>query len=131
MSYRDPEEENIKNDFAPNMRNEYFSINGIIHCLRHGFMQINKLPPELAKVVQEEIRRSVDLHKEDIPREFVNPTLMREKVSIWDVVQLIGHGACNLSSMPKEIRAKVDAELDRRHQVYEAKKKKENGGSID
>ena len=57
MSYRDPEEENIKNDFAPNMRNEYFSINGIIHCLRHGFMQINKLPPELAKVVQEELNR--------------------------------------------------------------------------
>ncbi len=57
MSYRDPEEENIKNTFAPNMRNEYFSINGIIHCLRHGFMQINKLPPELAKVVQEELDR--------------------------------------------------------------------------
>ena len=57
MSYRDPEEKNIKNDFAPNMRNEYFSINGIIHCLRHGFMQINKLPPELAKVVQEELNR--------------------------------------------------------------------------
>jgi len=59
MSYSDPEEENIKNDFAPNMTNEYFSINGIIHCLRHGFMQINKLPPELAKVVQEEIRRKI------------------------------------------------------------------------
>jgi len=57
MSYRDPEEKNIKNDFAPNMTNEYFSINGIIHCLRHGFMQINKLPPELAKVVQEELNR--------------------------------------------------------------------------
>jgi len=51
----DPDKEGIKNDFAPNMRNEYFSIYGIIHCLRHGFMQINKLPPELAKVVQEEL----------------------------------------------------------------------------
>jgi len=51
----DPDKESIKNDFAPNMRNEYFSIYGIIHCLRHGFMQINKLPPELAKVVQEEL----------------------------------------------------------------------------
>jgi len=33
---------------------------------------------------------SVDIHKEDIPRKFVNPTLQREMVSIWDVVQLIG-----------------------------------------
>ncbi len=57
MSYRDPKEKNIKNDFAPNMRNEYFSINGIIHCLRHGFMQQDKLPPELAKTVQEELNR--------------------------------------------------------------------------
>ena len=55
MSYRDPEEKNIKNDFAPNMRNEYFSINGIIHCLRHGFMQINKLPPGIADRVQYEL----------------------------------------------------------------------------
>lgn len=67
---------------------------------------------------------SVDIHKEDIPRKFVNPTLQREKVSIWDVVQLIGHGACDLSSMPKEIRAKVDAELERRHNFYEQKSKK-------
>ena len=57
MSYRDPEEKNIKNDFAPNMRNEYFSIDGIIHCLRHGFMQMSKLPPEIADRVQEELNR--------------------------------------------------------------------------
>lgn len=47
----------IKNDFAPNLKNEYFSINGIIHCLRHGFMQIDKLPDGLAKIVQEELNR--------------------------------------------------------------------------
>ncbi len=57
MSYRDPEEKNIKNDFAPNMRNDYFSINGIIHCLRHGFMRISKLPTEIAEIVQEELNR--------------------------------------------------------------------------
>jgi len=77
---------------------------------------------------------SEDIHKEDIPREFVNPTLARKYVSIWDVVQLIGHGACDLSSMPKEIRAKVDAELERRHRIYEQKIKEsnnsnENGGA--
>jgi len=64
---------------------------------------------------------SVDIHKEDIPRKFVNPTLQREKVSIWDVIQLIGHGAVDLSLMPKEIRAKVDAELERRHRINEQK----------
>ena len=52
---RDPEEKNIKNDFAPNMRNKYFSIDGIIHCLRHGFMQINKLPLGIADRVQYEL----------------------------------------------------------------------------
>jgi len=52
---RDPEEKNIKNDFAPNMRNECFSINNIISCLRHGFMQINKLPPGIADRVQYEL----------------------------------------------------------------------------
>ena len=53
----DPDEENIKNYFAPNMRNEYFSVDGIIHCLRHGFMQQNKLPPEIADRVQERLYR--------------------------------------------------------------------------
>ena len=53
----DLEKKNIKNDFAPNMRNEYFSINGIIHCLRHGFLQQDKLPSELAKTVQEELNK--------------------------------------------------------------------------
>ena len=57
MSSIDPEEKNIKNDFAPNMRNEYFSINGIIHCLRHGFMQLDKLPPAIAQRVQEELNQ--------------------------------------------------------------------------
>ena len=57
MSYSDPEKKNFKNDFAPNMTNEYFSVDEIIHCLRHGFMQINKLPPHIAEIVQEELNR--------------------------------------------------------------------------
>lgn len=51
------DEENIKNTFAPNMTNEYFSIDAIIQCLRHGFLQLNKLPPKLAQTVQEELNR--------------------------------------------------------------------------
>ena len=62
---------------------------------------------------------SDDIHKEDIPREFVNKTLARKKVSIWGIVQLVKYGAVDFSLMPKDIKAKVDVELDRRHQVYE------------
>jgi len=53
----DLDKESIKNTFAPNMTNEYFSIDGIIHCLRHGFMQMSKLPPDIADRVQEELNR--------------------------------------------------------------------------
>jgi len=59
-----------------------------------------------------------DIQKEDIPREYVNPTLLREYVSIWDIVQLLQFGAVDFSLMPKEIRAKVDAELDRRGKLW-------------
>ena len=52
-----PDEKNIKNDFAPNLTNEYFSVNDIIGCLRHGFLQIDKLPPEIAYRVQERLNR--------------------------------------------------------------------------
>ncbi len=53
----DPEEKNIKNDFAPNMGNECFSVNDIIDCLKGGFMRMSKLPPHIAQRVQEELDR--------------------------------------------------------------------------
>ena len=59
-----------------------------------------------------------DIRKEDIPREFVNPTLAREKVSIWDIVQLLGHGAVDFSLMPKEIQSRVYEELHRRGKLW-------------
>jgi hypothetical protein len=49
---------------------------------------------------------------------------MSEKVSIWGIVQLVKYGAVDFSLMPKEIKARVDAELDKRygsHEIYEAK----------
>ena len=55
--YKDTKEKYIKNDFAPNLINEYFSINNIISCLQHGFMRMSKLPPEIADVVQEELNK--------------------------------------------------------------------------
>ena len=53
----DPEEKNIKNDFAPNMGNECFSVNDIIDCLKGGFMRMSKLPPDIADRVQERINQ--------------------------------------------------------------------------
>jgi len=51
----DPEEKNIKNDFAPNLGNESFSVNDIIDCIKGGFMRMSKLPPHIAQRVQEEL----------------------------------------------------------------------------
>ena len=53
----DPEEKNIKNDFAPNLENECFSENDIIDCIKGGFMRMSKLPPLIAQLVQEELNR--------------------------------------------------------------------------
>jgi len=52
-----PDEKNIKNDFASNIGNEYFSVNDIIDCLKGGFMRMSKLPPHIAQRVQEELDR--------------------------------------------------------------------------
>jgi len=60
---------------------------------------------------------SEDIHKADIHRDLVNPTLLPEYVSIWYIVQLVGHGAANFSLMPKEIQDRVHAEIDRRHKA--------------
>jgi hypothetical protein len=54
---KDTSVENIKNTFAPNMTNEYVSIDGIIDCLRFGFMSMSNLPPEISQRVQEELNR--------------------------------------------------------------------------
>jgi hypothetical protein len=49
--------ENIKNTFAPNMTNEYISIDGIIDCLRFGFVSMSSLPHDVAEKVHEELNR--------------------------------------------------------------------------
>ena len=53
----DPEEKNIKNDFAPNLGNESFSVNDIIDCIKGGFMRMSKLPPDIADRVQERLNQ--------------------------------------------------------------------------
>ncbi len=79
----------------------------------------SKCPECLSEI--EFLQYQYELHSENIPREFVNPSLVRQKVSIWDIVQLLGHGAVDFSLVPKVIRKKVDTELNRRHKVYEQK----------
>jgi hypothetical protein len=54
---KDTSVENIKNTFAPNMTNEYISIDGIIDCLRFGFVSMSSLPHEVAEKVHEELNR--------------------------------------------------------------------------
>jgi len=64
---------------------------------------------------------SDDIRVKNIPRKYINKTLVAEYYSIWDIVQLVGHGAVDFSLMPKDIQDRVYAELDRRHEVYEQK----------
>ena len=64
------------------------------------------------------MKKDLDIKRKDIPREFVNPALHDEKVSIWQIIQLLRHGAVDFSLMPKEIKEKVDAELDRRGKLW-------------
>ena len=59
-----------------------------------------------------------DLHEKKIPREYINKALAGDYYSIWDIVQLLGHGAVNFELMPKEIRASVETELHRRGKLW-------------
>ena len=58
----------FKNDFARHLLNEYhtpieyFSVHDIIGYLKSGIMQMDKLPPEVAKEIRDELRRT----KEDL-----------------------------------------------------------------
>ncbi len=49
----DPYEENIPNTFAPRTINKMFSIEMIIHGLRFGFLNMNSLPPDVRKNVND------------------------------------------------------------------------------
>jgi len=110
----------IPNTFNTDLlENKGFSITEVIFLIDKGFVERKNIPADVLKRVDAEIEfRNTDIRKKDIPREFVNTGLIREKVSIWDIVQLARHGAVDFSLMPKEIKDKVDVELDRRHQVY-------------
>ena len=59
-----------------------------------------------------------DIRKKNIPRDYINKTLAAEYYSIWDIVQLLGHGAVQVDKLPKEIQDKVYAELHRRGKMW-------------
>ena len=62
------DEENIPNTFAPNCRNNKFSINMIIHGLKFGFLDMKKMPPDVAQRVHTEINKRVELFETIMPR---------------------------------------------------------------
>jgi len=51
----DPTEYNIPNTFAPRCRTNVFSVNQIIHGLRFGFFQLDKLPNDV-RTIHDKIR---------------------------------------------------------------------------
>ena len=55
MSYRDPEEKNIKNTFVSNCRNETFSVNQLVFMLRQGFVTISMMPDDVKARVEVEL----------------------------------------------------------------------------
>src|SRR3972149_2085104 len=56
----DPYEENIPNTFAPNCRNKKFSVAMIACGLRRGFIDRNKIPPDIAKLAWDELHRQIE-----------------------------------------------------------------------
>jgi len=60
----DPYEENIPNTFAPRTKNKMFSIDMIIHGLRFGFLQMDSLPTDVRKKVND-VLESRKPHKEE------------------------------------------------------------------
>jgi len=56
----DPYKENIPNTFAPNCENKKFSISMIGFGLRRGFIDRNKIPPDIAKLAWDELDTQID-----------------------------------------------------------------------
>jgi len=59
-----------------------------------------------------------DIRIKNIPRNYINKTLVAEYYSIWDIVQLLGHGAVQVDKLPKDIQDRVYAELHRRGNLW-------------
>ena len=56
----DPYAENIPNTFAPNCTNKKFSVSMIACGLRRGFIDRNKIPPDIAKLAWDELHRQIE-----------------------------------------------------------------------
>ena len=65
----------FKNDIARHLLNEYhtpieyFSVRDIIEYLEKGIMQLDELPPEVAKGVRDEMQRTAKFYKKPTDRE--------------------------------------------------------------
>ena len=64
----DSNEYNIPNTFAPNCLNTVFSIDMIIHGLKFGFLDMSKMPPDVAQRVHTEINQRKELFEKVMSR---------------------------------------------------------------
>jgi len=109
----------FKNDFARHLLNdyhtplEYFSADDIIGYLRNGVMQMERLPPKVAKQVREELERTgIDLQKKlrKSKKYFIDQMKMDE-FSINDIIDSLNHGFLQLDKLPPKIAEQVQKEL--------------------
>jgi len=109
----------FKNDFARHLLNEYhtpieyFSVDDIIGYLRNGTMQMDKIPPEVTKEVQEELTRTGNDLKQKLrkSKKYFTEQMRMEKFSINDIIDSLNHGFLQLDKLPSKIAKQVQKEL--------------------
>jgi len=110
----------FKNDFARHLLNdygtslEYFSAEDIIGYLRNGVMQMDRLPPNIAKEVREELERTgIDLQKKlRKSKKYFTEQMKMDEFSINDIIDSLNHGFLQLDKLPPKIAKQVQKELD-------------------
>jgi len=109
----------FKNDFARHLLNdygtalEYFSVDDIIGYLRNGVMLMDRLPPEVAKQVREELERTgIDLQKNlRKSKKYFTEQMEMGKFEINDIIDSLNHGFLQLDKLPPKIAEQVQKEL--------------------
>jgi len=109
----------FKNDFARHLLNdyhtplEYFSVADIINYLRNGTMQMNKLPPDVAKGVREELEITGNDLKRMLrkSKKYFTAQMKMQKFSINDIIDSLNHGFLQLDKLPPKIAKQVQKEL--------------------
>ncbi len=120
----------FKNDFARHLLNdygtplEYFSVDDIMGYLRNGVMQMERLPPKVAKKVREELERTgIDLQKKlRKSKKYFTDQMKMENFSINDIIDSLNHGFLQLDKLPPKIAEQVQEELNKIKTINEIQK---------